>query len=114
MKKFLIGVLLSFVMFALSFSLFSGFSFFIAIFPIAVLAVPFICAVTEALIFFIDEKWGFKWDWAVVLGIATITSLPFYPFFCFCSFNLYRSIGILCGAENHVISFISGSDVTFK
>ena len=51
MKKFLIGVLLSFVMFALSLSLFSGFSFFIAIFPIAVLAVPFICAVTEALIF---------------------------------------------------------------
>jgi hypothetical protein len=78
-KKFLIGVLLSFVMFALSFSLFSGFSFFIAIFPIAVLAVPFICAVTEALIFFIDEKWGFKWDGAVVLGIATITTLPFYP-----------------------------------
>lgn len=38
-------------MFALSLSLFSGFSFFIAIFPIAVLAVPFICAVTEALIF---------------------------------------------------------------
>ena len=79
MKKFLIGVLLSFVMFALSLSLFSGFSFFIAIFPIAVLAVPFICAVTEALIFFIDEKWGFKWDGAVVLGIATITTLPFYP-----------------------------------
>lgn len=79
MKKFLIGVLLSFVMFALSFSLFSGFSFFIAIFPIAVLAVSFICAVTEALIFFIDEKWGFKWDGAVVLGIATITTLPFYP-----------------------------------
>ncbi|WP_338402874.1 hypothetical protein [Anoxybacillus flavithermus] len=70
---------------------------FIAIFPIAVLAVPFICAVTEALIFFIDEKWGFKWDWAVVLGIATITSLPFYPPFGFAAPIYMGALGYYVG-----------------
>ncbi|CUA80747.1 hypothetical protein [Anoxybacillus suryakundensis] len=97
MKKFLVEALLAFVMFALSLSLFSSFSFFIAIFPIAVLAVPFICAVTEALISFIDEKWGFKWDWAVVLGIATITSLPFYPSFGFAAPIYMGALGYYVG-----------------
>ncbi|EMT44789.1 hypothetical protein [Anoxybacillus flavithermus] len=97
MKKFLIGVLLAFVTFALSLSLLSTFSFFIAIFPIAVLAVPFICAVTEALISFVDEKWGFKWDWAVVLGIATITSLPFYSSFVFTAPIYMGALGYYVG-----------------
>ncbi|WP_081917087.1 hypothetical protein [Geobacillus icigianus] len=55
----------------------------VAIFPAALLAVLLICIVTEALVSFVDKKWGFKWDWAVVLGIATITSFPFYPSFVF-------------------------------
>ncbi|NNV08069.1 hypothetical protein [Geobacillus sp. C56-T2] len=74
---------LTLAMFALSLSLLSSFSFLVAIFPAALLAVLLICIVTEALVSFVDKKWGFKWDWAVVLGIATITSLPFYPSFVF-------------------------------
>ncbi|AXM88644.1 hypothetical protein CI793_04480 [Anoxybacillus ayderensis] len=83
MKKFLVEVLLAFVMFALSISLLSTFSFFVATFPFVILAVLLICAVTEAFVSFSDKKWGFKWDWVVVLGMATITSLPFYPSFVF-------------------------------
>ncbi|MED0686522.1 hypothetical protein [Anoxybacillus ayderensis] len=56
MKKFLVEVLLAFVMFALSISLLSTFSFFVAIFPFVVLAVLLICAVTEAFVSFSDKK----------------------------------------------------------
>ncbi|GGJ78319.1 hypothetical protein GGR02_003179 [Anoxybacillus voinovskiensis] len=97
MKKFLVEALLAFVTFALSLSLLSTFSFFVAIFPIVVLAVPFICAVTEAFVSFADEKWGFKWDWVVVLGIATITSLPFYPSFVFVASIYMGALGYYIG-----------------
>ncbi|OSX54564.1 hypothetical protein [Anoxybacillus ayderensis] len=97
MKKFLVEVLLALVMFALSLSLLSTFSFFVAIFPFVVLAVLLICAVTEALIFFVDKKWGFKWDWVVVLGIATITSFPFYPSFVFVASIYIGALGYYVG-----------------
>lgn len=97
MKKFLVEALLAFVTFALSLSLLSTFSFFVAIFPIVVLAVPFICAVTEAFVSFFDKKWGFKWDWVVVLGIATITSLPFYPSFVFVASIYMGALGYYVG-----------------
>ncbi|MFC0299063.1 hypothetical protein [Geobacillus jurassicus] len=83
MKKFFAEVLLAFVMFTLSLSLFSDFAFIVAILPFAALAILLICAVTEAIVSYFERRWGVKWVWTVVLGIAMITSLPFYPSFVF-------------------------------
>ncbi|QNU24786.1 hypothetical protein [Geobacillus zalihae] len=79
MKKFFVEVLWAFVMFTFSLSLFSDFAFVIAILPFAALAIFLICAVTEVFVSYFERRWGVKWGWTVVLGIAMVASLPFYP-----------------------------------
>jgi len=75
MKVFFKKVFLSIVLFFLTLSLFSSWSFAWAVFPLALLLILLVCAVTEDILLFFDKKFHS----AVVFIVATLVSIPFYP-----------------------------------
>ncbi|EPZ37217.1 hypothetical protein JV16_02924 [Anoxybacillus ayderensis] len=75
MKLFFKKVFLSIVLFFLTLSLFSSWSFAWGVFPIALLLILLVCIVTEGVLLFFDKKFHS----AVVLIVATLVSIPFYP-----------------------------------